>query len=61
MSAAPIAPDFRDGTAWRARLYLVLKLPVGIAQFVATTVFLSYGLGGLTYAIWRPFRLPGAT
>jgi signal transduction histidine kinase len=50
-----IGSCLKDGTAWRARLYLLLKLPVGIAQFVATTVFLSYGLGGLTYAIWRPF------
>lgn len=50
-----IGSGLTDGTAWRARLYLLLKLPVGIAQFVVTTVFVSYGLGGLTYAVWRPF------
>jgi signal transduction histidine kinase len=44
-----------DGTAWRARLYSVLKLPVGIATFVTATAFVSYGVGGVTYAIWRPF------
>lgn len=44
-----------DGTAWRARLYLLLKLPLGIASFVAATMFWSYGIGGVTYAAWRPF------
>jgi signal transduction histidine kinase len=44
-----------DGTAWRARLYLLLKLPLGIATFVSAVAFWAYGLGGLTYAIWRPF------
>lgn len=42
----------KDGTAWRARLYLTLKLPLGIASFVAVVAFLSYGLGALTYGIW---------
>jgi signal transduction histidine kinase len=44
-----------DGTAWRARLYLLLKLPVGIASFVVAVVFYSYGLAGVSYWIWRPF------
>ncbi|HEY7009766.1 MAG TPA: sensor domain-containing protein [Jatrophihabitantaceae bacterium] len=44
-----------DGTAWRARLYLLLKLPLGILTFVTATVVWGYGLGALTYAIWRPF------
>jgi signal transduction histidine kinase len=44
-----------DGTAWRARLYLVLKLPLGIASFVGATAFWVYGIGGVTYAAWRPF------
>jgi signal transduction histidine kinase len=44
-----------DGTAWRARLYLLLKLPLGIATFVTAVTFYAYGLGGVTYAIWRPF------
>lgn len=45
----------KDGTAWRARLYLLLKLPMGIAEFVTAVVCYSYGLGGVTYWIWRPF------
>jgi signal transduction histidine kinase len=44
-----------DGTAWRARLYSVLKLPLGIATFMTATFFVGYGVGGVTYAIWRPF------
>jgi signal transduction histidine kinase len=44
-----------DPAAWRARLYLVLKLPLGIASFVLAVVFYAYALGGVTYAIWRPF------
>lgn len=62
---APFRPDpglfgwigscLRDGTAWRARVYMVLKLPLGIFTFVTAAVFWLYGLGGLTYAIWMPF------
>jgi signal transduction histidine kinase len=44
-----------DGTAWRARLYLLLKFPLGVASFVMAVGFWTYGLGGLTYAAWRPF------
>lgn len=44
-----------DGTAWRARLYLVLKLPLGIAGFVAAVALWTYGIGGVSYAVWRPF------
>jgi signal transduction histidine kinase len=42
----------RDGTAWRARLYLALQLPLGIASSVAAAFFVSYGIGALTYGIW---------
>jgi signal transduction histidine kinase len=50
-----ISACLQDGTAWRARLYLVLKLPVGIVTSVAALAFYTYGLGGVTYAIWQPF------
>ena len=43
-----------DATAWRARLYLLLKLPLGIAGFVATFAFWVYGVMAITYATWRP-------
>jgi hypothetical protein len=44
-----------DGTAWRARLYLVLKLPLGILTSVVAVMIWIYGVGGVTYPIWRPF------
>jgi signal transduction histidine kinase len=50
-----IGSGLQDGTAWRARLYLLLKLPTGILGFVVTIAFFAYGLGGATYWIWRPF------
>jgi signal transduction histidine kinase len=50
-----LAAQLRDGAAWRARIYLVLKLPLGIGTFVVAMVFWVYGLGWLTYPAWRPF------
>ena len=44
-----------DGTAWRAQLYLLLKLPVGVATFTAAVSLYASGLAGLTYWAWRPF------
>ena len=44
-----------DPVAWRGRLYLLLKLPVAVVAFVVAVAFYGYGLGGLTYALWRPF------
>jgi signal transduction histidine kinase len=42
----------KDGTAWRARLYLALKLPLGIASFLSAVAFYAYGFGALTYGSW---------
>jgi signal transduction histidine kinase len=50
-----VGAQLRNGTAWRARSYLVLKFPLGIASFVVATVFWVEGLGALSYPIWRPF------
>jgi signal transduction histidine kinase len=49
-----IGSALKDGTAWRARLYLVLKFPLGVAAFMITLFFWVYGIGGITYAAWRP-------
>ena len=49
-----LAAGLRDPAAWRARLYLLLKLPVGVVTFVVAVGFWAYGLLGLTYAAWRP-------
>ncbi|MGH3744732.1 MAG: sensor histidine kinase [Mycobacteriales bacterium] len=48
-----IGACLKDGTAWRARVYLALKLPLGIASFVTATVFYAYGLWSLSYGIWH--------
>ncbi len=50
-----IGSSLSDGTAWRARLYLWLKLPLGIVGFVTAMAFWTYGIGGVTYAAWQPF------
>ena len=50
-----IGSAIRDSVSWRARAYLVLKLPMGIATFVTAVVFWTYGLGAVTYWFWRPF------
>lgn len=50
-----IGAQLKDGAAWKARVYLVLKLPLGIGSFVMATVFWVQGLGALSYPIWRPF------
>ena len=44
-----------DRWAWQARVYLLVKLPLGILTFVTALAFYLYGVGGVTYAIWRPF------
>jgi len=49
-----ISSCLSDGTAWRARLYLLIKLPLGIADFVAVFFFWVYGVMAVTYATWRP-------
>ena len=55
-----VGAQLKDVAAWKSRVYLVLKLPLGIVTFVAAVTFYTYGLGLLTYAIWRPF-LPCST
>lgn len=49
-----IGSSLSDPVAWRAQVYLVLKLPLGMLTFVVATVFYGYGVGGVTYPIWQP-------
>jgi signal transduction histidine kinase len=49
-----IGSCLRDGAAWRARLYFVVKFPLGILSMIVALVFWIYGIGGITYALWRP-------
>jgi signal transduction histidine kinase len=41
-----------DRWSWQARLYLILKLPMGILSFTVAFACYLYGLGALTYVIW---------
>jgi signal transduction histidine kinase len=43
-----------DPDGWRSALYLLAKLPVAVVSFAVTFLFWVYGLGALTYALWRP-------
>jgi signal transduction histidine kinase len=43
-----------DPAGWRSALYLLAKLPVAVLSFAVMFFFWVYGLGGLTYALWRP-------
>jgi signal transduction histidine kinase len=43
-----------DPAGWRSALYLLAKLPVAVLSFAVMFFFWVYGLGALTYALWRP-------
>jgi signal transduction histidine kinase len=51
----------RDRTAWRARGYLVLKLPIAVAGLAAAAVCWLGGLFFLTVPVWLEFALPHYT
>jgi signal transduction histidine kinase len=42
----------RDGPSWRARAYLVLKLPLAVLTFYATVMTWVEGVAFVTYPIW---------
>jgi signal transduction histidine kinase len=47
------AAMFRDGPGWRAAAYLLVKLPVTVAE-IYSVAFAGLGLAGLTYPFWWP-------
>src|SRR5262249_57196372 len=48
-----LAATLRDGPGWRAAAYLLVKLPVAVAELYAA--FLAgAGLAHLTYPFWWP-------
>jgi hypothetical protein len=49
-----IRSGLTDGAAWRARLYLLLKLPLGLAGAVTAVTLYASGVTALTYWAWRP-------
>jgi signal transduction histidine kinase len=44
-----------DPAGWRALLFMIGSFPATVAGFLASTVFLGTGLGGLTFWFWRRF------
>ena len=46
---------FGDVDGWRALLFMLVTLPLSILSVVVSTVFWAIGVGGITYAAWRPF------
>lgn len=45
----------RDGANWRAVCFHVVDVVLAPVQFAFTVGFLAYGLGAITYAVWRPY------
>jgi signal transduction histidine kinase len=48
-----------DSTGWRALLYMLTKLPLALLTFTAAVLFWAYGLGLLTYPLWRLLPFSG--
>jgi signal transduction histidine kinase len=48
-----------DSTGWRALLYMLIKLPLALLTFAAAAVFWAYGIGLLTYPLWRLMPIGG--
>jgi len=44
-----------DVDGWRTLLFMFVTFPLSIFSVVVSTVFWAIGLGGITYAAWRPF------
>ena len=51
--------SLRDPAAWRARLYLLVKLPTAVATFYVTVFCWAEGLFLLTYPLWWRLSGPG--
>ena len=45
----------RDPAGWRAIAYFVIKIVLAPLTFSVAVGFYAYGLGALTYSLWRPF------
>lgn len=44
-----------ERNGWRAILFLLLRFPLGILDFVLAVVLIAYSWGGLTYPFWYRF------
>jgi len=52
---AAIGAVLRDPANWRAVGYLCIKIVLAPLTFSVAVAFYGYGLGALTYPIWRPY------
>lgn len=64
---APLPPRRREGVvgftkmgltdtaSWRAMAHSLASFITSLLSFIVTTTLLMIGLGGTTYAVWRPF------
>ena len=50
-----IGAVLRDGAAWRAVLYFLIKIVLAPVTFTMAVALYSWGLGAVTYPVWRPF------
>jgi len=55
-----LASALSDSVGWRAILYMTIKLPLGLLTFVGAVVFWAYGVGLLTYPLWRLLPISGS-
>ncbi len=50
-----LASVFRDPAGWRAVAYFVIKIALAPLTFGVAIGLYAYGLGSITYSLWRPF------
>lgn len=50
-----IGAVLRDAAAWRAVLYFLIKIVLAPVTFTVAVALYSWGLGAVTYPVWRPF------
>jgi len=48
-----IGTTLKDGAGWRAALYSVLMLPLGVLSSVVTLVLWALGIGYASYPLWQ--------
>lgn len=46
---------FRDPAGWRAIAYFMIKIVLAPVTFGVAVGLYAYGVGALTYSLWRPF------
>ena len=50
-----------DSVGWRAQLYLLIKFPLALFTFICAAGFWLYGIGLITYPLWRLLPFAGGS